>query len=121
MLWVTRGRNPAQTILNDNGLKWTHEMGDLRGGAACRQDPPSQQFPRTQFLHPSTWPLRLTCLAVLQEIPPAPGSTALLAPKERLCPSKCPKGHSDWTNPGHASTPEPIPAARGRVCVDWLA
>ena len=66
MLWVTRGRNPTQTILNDNGLKWTREMGDLRCRAACRQDPPSQQIPRTQFLPPSTWPLRLTCLAVLQ-------------------------------------------------------
>lgn len=116
MLWVTRDRNPTQTILKDNGLKWAREMGDLRGGAACRQDPPSQQFPRTQFFHPSTWPPRLTCLAVLQEIPPAPGSTALLAPKERLCPSKCPEGHSD-----DMSTPEPIPAAKGRVCVDGLA
>ena len=96
-------------------------MGDLRGGAACRQDSPSQQFPRTHLFHPSTWPLRLTCLAALQEMPPAPGSTALLAPKERLCPSKCPETHSDWTNPGHVSTPEPIPAAKGRVCVDWLA
>ena len=52
----------------------------------------------------------------------APSSwvNSLAGSSERSYPSKHPESRSDWTNPGHVPTPEPITAAKGRVCVDWL-
>lgn len=106
MCGAASGRRSNFTILNHIGHQETREMKDFRGRAAFSSEVPRDPvFPSFPFVF---------CKIQLSSKADLPWG-----PRKRICPRGRPKSPSDWTNPGHMPTPEPITVARGRVCTDW--